>query len=95
MTTDQQEAAETQALDVLRFLAERPDDFARFLATSGQDPDDLAAMAGSGDFLAAMMDFVRSEEELAAAYCEEAGLTPEAFAALRSALPGGDETHWT
>ena len=89
------EQAEAQALDGLRFLAERPDDFAHFLAVGGLSPEDVAARAGDPELLAALIDFLRSDEALAEAYCREAALTPEAFAALRAALPGGRETAWT
>ena len=89
------EQAEAQALDGLRFLAERPDAFAQFLAIGGLAPEDVAARAEDPELLAALVDFLRSDEELAEAYCLEAKLTPESFAALRAALPGGGETHWT
>lgn len=91
----EQEKAETQAMDVLRFLADRPEDFGRFLALSGMEADDLAVIAGSPEFLAALVDFLRSDEELAAAYGQEAGLSGEDLAAMRANLPGGGETHWT
>lgn len=87
--------AEAQALDGLRFLAERPEEFSRFLALSGLSPGEVAERAQEPDLLAALVDFLRSDEELAMGYCQEAGLTPEDFAALRAALPGGQETHWT
>lgn len=89
------EQAEAQALDGLRFLAERPEEFGRFLALGGLSPEEAAGRAEDADFLAALVDFLRSDEDLAVAYCQEAGLSPEKFAALRAALPGGQETHWT
>ena len=95
MTGAARERAEAQALDALRFLAERPDDFGRFLALSGMGPDDVAARASEPEFLASLIDFLRGDEEIAAAYCAEAGLSPEQFAALRAALPGGEEVFWT
>ena len=89
------EQAEAQALDALRFLAERPDDFGRFMTLAGMGADEISARASEPEFLASLIDYLRGDEELAAAYCGEAGLTPEAFASLRAALPGGEEVHWT
>ena len=83
------------ALDGLRFLAEQPDAFLRFLAIGGLAPEDVASRAEDPELLAALVDFLRSDEDLAEAYCRDAGLTAESFAAMRAALPGGRETHWT
>ena len=89
------EKAEAEALNGLRFLAERPEEFARFMALGGLEPEEIAARASEPELLAALVDFLASDEDLAMGFCQEAGLTPETFAALRAALPGGQNTHWT
>lgn len=89
-----QDDADAVALKALGFLAERPDTLGRFLDMSGLDVDGLRAAAGAPETLAAVMDFVMSDESLAAEFCVNHGLSPEAFAAARAALPGGDAPFW-
>lgn len=86
-------AAETGA-QALVFLAERPDDVAAFLAETGADPSDLRAMAEDPAALGFVLAFVARDEERAEAFCRDAALTAEDFAAARATLLGAD-THWT
>ncbi|MEL6979970.1 MAG: DUF3572 family protein [Pseudomonadota bacterium] len=89
------EAAQAQALAGLKYLAERKEAFERFLALAGLSAEEVAARAAEPELLAAALDHLAEDEELAAGFCEEAGLTPEGFAALRAAFPGGAQVHWT
>lgn len=91
-------ATERDGLEIgahaLTFLAERPEDFLRFLSTSGADLDDVRARAGDAEFLGFALDFVLSEETLAQDFCIAAEASPERVQAARAALPGGDLPHW-
>lgn len=84
----QREAAETLALQALGWLLEDPDGFDRFLSLSGATQEDLRERAGDPEFLAAVMDFVLSDENLARGFCESASLDPQKLHAIRHALPG-------
>ena len=88
-------AAELLAAQALGFLAERPDMMGRFLTITGVDLEVLRASAGAPELLAAVLDFVRSDEELASEFCAAARISPEKLASARAALPGGDVPHWT
>lgn len=94
VTEHAREAAQTLALRALGFLAARPEDFARFLALSGADVETVRGQAQDPAFLGFVMTFLSEDEEAAAAFCQDAGLSPEAFAAARAALPGGEEVSW-
>ena len=89
------EAAETLALDVLGWIAAEQDLLARFMNASGTRAGDLAARAGDADFLAAVMDFLMSEDAWARRYGEARAIAPETLQAARAALPGGALPHWT
>ena len=91
----ERQAAEVLGARALGFLAEQPDVMGRFLAVTGVDVGELRANAGAPELLAAVLDFLRGDEELAAGFCAAAEITPEDFAACRAALPGGDSPHWT
>ena len=63
------------ALDVLRFVAERPEELERFLALSGVDPTDVPQLARQADFLGGILDFLLADEALLMVFSEEAGLS--------------------
>jgi hypothetical protein len=83
-----QEAAETLALKVLAWLATMPDDVDRFLTLSGIDPDGLRARASEAEFLAAVMDFLMSDDKLLTGFCDSEGIDPKDISSARRALPG-------
>ncbi|MBX2855365.1 MAG: DUF3572 domain-containing protein [Rhodobacteraceae bacterium] len=89
------QAAELLGAQALGFLAERPEEMGRFLTITGVDLDVLRSNAGAPELLAAVLDFLRGDEELASAFCAAAEITPEKLTAARAALPGGDVPHWT
>lgn len=90
-----QDSAHTLALQALGFLAARDEAFLAFLSLSGMDPASLRARASDPDMLAAVMDFLLSDESLIVAFCQETGHPLDAPARARAALPGGDVPHWT
>ena len=83
------ETAEILALKALAWLAAMPDDIGRFLNFSGIDPATLASRAEDPEFLAAVMDFVLSDDKLLTAFTEEEGIDPPEISLMRRALPGG------
>lgn len=87
--------AETVALGALGWIAGDDDRLARFLAATGTDPRSLADRATEPEMLAAVLDFVLSDEASVLGFCAAAGLPPESPQRARAALPGGGEMHWT
>ena len=80
--------AETLALKTLGFLARDTDTLSRLLTLSGLELDDLRERAGDPELLAAVVDFLLSDDALPARFAEEEGLDPEEIHAARRALPG-------
>lgn len=80
--------AEILALKGLAFLANSDGPLDRFMALSGAGADDLRDRAGEPEFLAAVMDFLMSDEDLLMAFCDEASIDPRDVQMARMALPG-------
>ena len=80
--------AEILALKGLAFLANSEGPLDRFMALSGACADDLRERAGEPEFLAAVMDFLMSDENLLMAFCDEASIDPRDVQMARMALPG-------
>ena len=87
MTPD---AAQAVALGALAHLVADETARGRFLALSGATPEMLRQGTGDPAFLAGILDFLLGDEALLSAFCESAGLAPEAPAQARAALPGAD-----
>jgi len=90
-----QALAETRALAVLGWLAGHDDLSPVFLGATGLSKDDLRALAGQAEFLAAVLDFVVQDDAWVLACCAALDWRPEEIMAIRAALPGGDLPHWT
>ncbi len=90
-----QEAAETEALTMLAWLAGQDDLFAAFLGATGASAVDVAAGAARPAFLASVVDFVLSEDAYVLAWAEATGKRPDLVLQVRAGLPGGDAWHWT
>lgn len=60
----------------------------RFMALSGIGIDELRVRADEPDFLAAVMDFLLSDEALLTRFCEDASIDPKDLQMVRQALPG-------
>jgi Protein of unknown function (DUF3572) len=84
-------AAETLALKALGHLAENGDALVRFLALSGLDLEDLRQRAADREMLAAVMDFLLSDDSLCAAFLEAEALPAQSLHAARRALPGAHQ----
>lgn len=90
-----QESAQTLALQALVYLLSQDDTANAFVAQTGLAPGELAARASDPDLLAAVMDFVLSDDAFVLAVAGAAGVPPEELVAARAFLPGGDVPHWT
>lgn len=82
------ESAEIVALKALGFLADSSGALDRFLAETGADILILRDRAAEPDFLAAVMDFLLTDDGLLQAFCESESLEPRTLHLLRRALPG-------
>ena len=80
--------AETFALKALAFLAQSEEDVGRFITLSGITASDLRARAGDPEILAAVLDFILTDDGRVTGFCEEAGIDPRELHAARRALPG-------
>ncbi|HTW35872.1 MAG TPA: DUF3572 domain-containing protein [Rhizomicrobium sp.] len=80
--------AETLALKALAYLAHSPDDLERFVALSGVTSADLKARADDPEILAAVLDFILTDDGRVTGFCEEAGIDPRVLHAARRVLPG-------
>ncbi len=87
-------AASEIGQSALLLLTGRPEALGRLLAESGLAPAELRGRLADPEFLGFVLDFVRSDEELAEAFCAAENLSPERLAAARAALPGGDAPFW-
>jgi Protein of unknown function (DUF3572) len=84
-----QATAEILALKGLAYLANSPDSLERFLALSGIGGGELRERAEDPEFLAALMDFLLTDEPLLTGFCEVESLDAKTIHAARRALPGG------
>ena len=82
------EGAETIGAQALGFLAGEPQRFARFLALTGVDIDEVRANAGSPELLAAVLAHLTSDESLLLTFAAEAHVAPEVVAPALAILQG-------
>jgi hypothetical protein len=75
------ESAESLALDVLLWIAGEPDRLMPFLVGAGLSPDTLRASAGDPAFLAGVLDHVMGDEPVLLACARALGVKPERIAA--------------
>ena len=85
MTSEQ---AEILAIKALTFLAHSGEDLDRFMTLSGIAPTDLRSRAGDPEILAAVLDFMLSDDSRITTFCEEVAIDPRELHAARRALPG-------
>ncbi len=84
----QASAAQTLALNALTHIACDGDILVRFLRVSGLEPDDLRQRAGDPELLAAVIDFLLSDENLCTGFLAAEGIDAKMLHAARRALPG-------
>ena len=89
------EQAMVVALQALEWLARDEGRLTAFLTQAGMVPSDLAAQAAEPDFLAALLDFLLSDEASVLAFAHDMGFAPTILLQARSGLPGGQLPHWT
>ena len=78
--------AEAVALQALAFIAQDAQLLQRFLDLSGYMPDSLRANIGSPELNLAVLDFLLGHEPDLLAFCEDAGLPPDAPGAARRSI---------
>ena len=85
-------AAQTLALKALAHLAGDGENLLRFLKVSGLEPDDLKQRAGDPELLAAVIDFLLTDEALCTGFLAAERIEPKMLHAARRALPGATES---
>jgi len=85
----QNEAAETVGLKALAHIAADADLLMRFLTISGLELGDLRRRAGEPELLAAVLDFVLSDDVISQSFAVAEGVNAATLNAARRALPGG------
>jgi uncharacterized protein DUF3572 len=83
--------AETLALKGLAFLASDGETLLRLLTLTGLELDDLRTRAAEPELLAAVMDFLLSDDALLTRFSEDEDLDVKEIHAARRALPGAPE----
>jgi hypothetical protein len=79
---------ESAAIAALGFLAADEARLRRFLAVCGLGPHNLRQAAADAGFLAAVLDYVASDERLLVAFAANEGLDPALIARARESLGG-------
>lgn len=91
---DRREIAETLALGALTWLAGQPELWERYLAATGAAAEAVAARAADPELLAAVLDFLLTEDAMVLEFARASGMRPEEVLAARRALPGGEALEW-
>jgi hypothetical protein len=81
--------AETIALKGLAFLANSPEELGRFASLTGADGTQLRDGAADPEFLAAVLDYLLTDDSRLTNFCASESLEPRAVHSARHALPGG------
>jgi len=87
--------AETVALRAAGFVLGDGAMADRFLQETGLEPGVLRQRLHDEDALAALLDFVLSDDALVVGCAAELGLPPDRIAAARQMLVGGQTPDWT
>lgn len=93
--TKSADAAETQALRALAWLAGNEELLPVFMGATGASGSDLRARAGEPEFLVSVLDFLMMDDAWVIAFCDAHGLPYDSVLQARNALPGGAQVHWT
>ena len=91
MKTPQTDAAETQAIAILGFLASDPERLGRFLTLTGVDPGDIRRLMKEQGFWQAIFDHLFDDESLLLAYCAEQQIQPASLVRIRHSLAHPNE----
>lgn len=82
-------AAETVALQALRFIVAEDDRLSAFLNITGLDEAALMSGAGDSSFLAGILDYILASEPLLIEFCQEETIPFDMPLRARNAFPGG------
>jgi hypothetical protein len=86
------DSAQELAIAALVYLAADPDKVRSFAEASGLSAENLRAAAESPDFLAAVLDYVLSDESLLLTFAANCGIEPADIPRARAVLsPRADE----
>lgn len=85
--------AESVAIKVLNCLTSDPERLGRFLVVTGLDPTNIRSAAREPGFLAAVLDYVMSDEALLLEVAGDAEVAPEGIAAAHARL--SPEPDWS
>ena len=88
------EPAEALARDVLVWILGQEDVLPQFLTAGGLSPDELRARIDDPAFLAAVLDFLLTDDALIRGFCDAEGLGYDRPLAARRLLPGGASFDW-
>ena len=91
----QQESAETLAIQALAWVLAQDDLVAAFLNATGADSRQMAVLARDPAFLGGVLDFLMEDDSRVMAFCDSIGQPYNAPMQARTALPGGQQWHWT
>ena len=83
-----QEAAERLAIQALSYIGGEPERLGQFLTVTGIGPDRIRAASAEPGFLAAVLAYLASDEQLAADFTAEAACSPADIARAHAALGG-------
>ena len=89
------EDAEMVAIKMIEWLAKDERLFSNLARTTGVTVEDFKEHASNPEFLASVIDYLLSSEQMVVAFCEELSLPLAAPMEARQALPGGDLPNWT
>jgi hypothetical protein len=79
---------ELLALRALGFLADTPDNLARFLSLSGATPADLRERAEDRQFLGGVLDFLLGDDDMVRHFCAAEAIDPQTLHRARHRLSG-------
>jgi Protein of unknown function (DUF3572) len=82
------EAAEGLVIQALAFIAGDGERLGRFLAMTGIGPTEIRAASRQQRFLAGILEYLASDERLAAAFAAEVGCAPADIGKAHDALGG-------
>ena len=87
--------AESHAIDALLWLSNNQQSLEMFLNLSGANADDLRTRPQDAEFLAFVLDFFMTSDELIISLSQDLKISPEQLNIARSTLSGGKLPNWT
>ena len=91
----EKDKAKSYAITALQWLAKDNQNLEAFLMYSGADADDLRNGSKNPEFLAFVLDFFMTSDDLILNFSEDLKISPEKIRIACSILSGGDLANWT